>query len=151
MRVMRIVLGTLALATPLGGSAQALSGAWDVTWAQAVRFERDGSMEIQRWAEAGLVLQQEGDRITGTWTENVLEEVRWTVEGTLSGGLLTLRSTGHDSENGDLEIVEERLWRAQVSGDTLEGETRMVIRGRPDVVRWRPWSARRLPNPGETR
>lgn len=141
------VLGAVALATPLGSVAQDVSGTWEVTWAQAVRYEGDGSLEVQRWGEALLELRQDGDGVEGTWITDILEEVRWTVQGTVSGGRLALTSTGHDSENPDLEIVEEMRWRAEVSGDALEGETRMVIRGRENVVRWRPWSAKRIEGP----
>jgi hypothetical protein len=143
----RWLAAATALAAPLAASAQAVSGTWDVTWAQAVRYERDGSMEIQRWGEALLELHQDGDRVTGSWITNILEEVRWTVEGTVSEGGLTLTSTGHDSDNPELEMVLEMRWRAEVSEDGLEGESRIVVRGREDLVRWRPWSAKRVEGP----
>jgi len=40
----------LTMGMPADVLAQDLSGDWDVRWAQAVRVNRDGSVEIQTWA-----------------------------------------------------------------------------------------------------
>lgn len=33
-----------------------IAGRWAVTWAQAVRHNRDGTLDVQKWGDATLVL-----------------------------------------------------------------------------------------------
>ena len=48
----------LTMGMPADVLAQNLSGDWDVRWAQAVRVNRDGTVEIQSWGSADLSLVQ---------------------------------------------------------------------------------------------
>jgi len=136
------LMASAFLAVPSPAHAQEVAGSWNITWAQAVRY-KDGELEIQRWGTGMLKLDVDGEHVTGTWTTSVQETVRWTVSGTFSGGRLNLVSTGHDSDNPQLAIVEEMRWRAVLGEVGLEGEMTMVIRGRDGDLRWRPWSAAR--------
>jgi len=63
----------LLIGTVADVRAQDVSGDWDVRWAQAVRVESDGSVEVQAWGDAELHLVQDADRLTGTWTTHVLD------------------------------------------------------------------------------
>ena len=130
--------GLLAPITPC--EAQDLAGTWDVEWAQAVRYE-DGELQIQRWGDAALELHLEGDQLTGSWTTNIQERVQWTVTGTFANGRLTLTAAEHDSDNAQLDMVEEMRWRGTLTDAGLEGDMTMVFRGRTGDLRWRPWSA----------
>ena len=136
-----VVVGTL-------GAQESVDGVWAVDWPRAVRYERDGTMEIQAWGEAVLTLVQEGDRVTGTWATNIIEPVEWNVEGSIVDGSLKLEAHTNNSTNPELDIVDHMLWEGTVTGGTMEGRVAIVIRGREGLRRWRPWSARRL-DPGE--
>lgn len=126
-------------------AAQDVSGHWDVTWAQAVRNERDGTMTIQKWGEATLELTQEGDRVTGTWTTRIRGVVTWKVDGMLRGGRLSLTATEHDSDDPELAAIARMRWRATLSGDHLDGEMTLSFEGAGRERRWRPWRADRAP------
>ena len=83
--------------------------------------------------------------LAGTWEVTWAQAVRYRDDemeiqrwGT---GLLELVSTGHDSDNPDLDIVEEMRWRGVLADGRLEGQMTMVLRGRGGDLRWRPWSA----------
>ena len=107
-----------------------LTGRWDVRWASAVRVNRNGPVEIQKWGEALLVFEQDGESVTGTWTTNVPETVTWRLEGTFREGRLRLGSLGHDSDNPELDIVEGLAWQATYTDDRLEGHVSLRIRAR---------------------
>jgi len=130
------------LTSPWQGQAQEVVGLWDVTWAQAVRYDGD-EMEIQRWGDATLELHGNGDEVTGTWTTSIVETVRWSLSGTWTGDLLTLTATERDSDNPELAVVEEMRWRARLTPEGLVGDMTMVLRGRARDLRWRPWNARK--------
>ena len=138
---MWVTVSLLALVTP--ASSQEIEGVWDVRWAQAVRVNADGSVEIQRWGDATLVLTREGDEVRGTWTTDVVERVEWRLAGTMDGATLTLTATENDSSNPDLAIVERLDWSASVHGDDIEGEVSMIIRGRSRPPARRPFTAQR--------
>lgn len=123
--------------------AQDVTGAWDVRWAQAVRVNGDGSVEIQKWGDAELVLEQDGSRVTGSWTTDVLERVQWRLSGTIQNGRLRLEATDHDSTNEELAIVERIDWEATVRQDGIEGHVFLVIRGRQRAPGRRPFAATR--------
>lgn len=134
----------LALAAaPVPMVAQDASGTWRVRWAQAVRTHADGSMEIQRWGDAELVIEQDGPQLVGSWTTNVLEPVTWSFEGTVEEGRLRLTSTGHDSTNPELAIVERMTWSGEVDGGNLTGTVSMHFRGRERAPSPRPFTAER--------
>ncbi len=107
-----------------------LVGEWDVRWASAIRNNTDGSVEVQKWGDALMVFEQVGDSVTGSWTTTILERVTWTFQGTFRDGHLRLGSIGHDSENSELDIVEEIVWDARRTGERLDGYVAMRIRGR---------------------
>ena len=141
---------SIAVGAPTPAATQGVSGAWDVTWAQAVRNNRDGSMEVQRWGDAALVLRQDGDQVSGQWAVQVSGRVTWTVQGTLAGDRLTLTASEHDSDDPQLAQVLEMRWRGRVSGDRLEGEMALVFRGADRPRAWRPWRAVRAEAGGGT-
>ena len=150
--VMVVCLGLAPLLmTQTGVSAQdSVGGSWEVDWPRAVRYERDGSMEIQAWGTAVLTLEQVGDRVTGTWATDIIEPVNWYVGGTFSDGRLHLEASTHDSSNPELEIVDRMIWEASVKGQELEGRLTLVIKGREERRRWRPWSGKRVELEGPT-
>lgn len=133
----------LAALPPRRAAAQDVSGTWDVTWAQAVRINRDGSVEIQKWGPATLVLHQEGDAVTGTWTTRAAGVVTWKVEGTLRDGRLELSARENDSDDPELAVVSRLRWRAEVEGGHLEGKMTLELRGSDRARPWRPWRAER--------
>ena len=81
------------LATPRGAAAQsaALSGAWAVTFDQAIRTEGTRVVEVQRRGTAELRLEQRGDSITGTWTRDDLGVAR-PLSGNVEGETFSLTS-----------------------------------------------------------
>lgn len=135
---------TLVL-VPAPALTQDVSGDWEVRWAQAIRVNGDGTVEIQRWGDATLTLRQDGARVTGTWTTNVLEEVNWPVAGRLEGDRLTLRATENDSSNPELDVVEELAWEGTVSPDRIEGTVAMSFNGMSRPPGERPFTAIRAP------
>lgn len=130
-------------ATPVQAIAQEVSGTWQARWAQAVRTHADGSMEIQRWGDAQLVIEQHGSQLSGTWTINVQERVTWTFEGTLEEGRIRLSSTGHDSTNPELAIVDRMTWSGAMEAGELSGTVSMHFRGRERPPAARPFTAER--------
>jgi hypothetical protein len=134
----------LALA-PAPALAQDVSGDWEVRWAQAIRVNGDGTVEVQGWGDAALTLSQDGALVTGTWTTNVLEEVSWPVSGTLEGDRLTLRATENDSANPELDVVEQLVWEGTVSPDRIEGTVAMSFKGMNRPPGERPFTAVRAP------
>jgi len=142
---------SVAFTAPGDAATQDVSGAWGVTWAQAVRNNPDGSMEIQRWGDAELVLGQDGDQVSGRWTTQVSGRVTWTVRGTLAGDRLTLTASEHDSDDPQLAQVLEMRWRGRLAGDRLEGEMTLVFRGADRPRPWRPWRAVRAEPGGGAR
>ena len=140
-----LLIGALLASAPAPGKAQDVSGDWDVRWAQAIRVNTDGTVEIQAWGDAELSLRQEGTRLTGTWTTNVLEEVHWPVTGTLEGERLTLRATENDSDNPELDVVEQLAWEGTVTADGLEGTVAMSFRNMRRPPAARPFTATRRP------
>ncbi|NNF27185.1 MAG: hypothetical protein HKN73_08200 [Gemmatimonadetes bacterium] len=147
-----VVLGFVSVLTvPTGaGGQESLDGVWAVDWPQAVRYESDGSMEIQAWGEAVLTLEQVGDRVAGTWATDIIEPVEWYVEGSYTDGQLRLEARTHNSSNPEFDIVDHMIWDATMVGAELEGRVAIVIRGREGIRRWRPWTGRRL-LPGDPR
>jgi hypothetical protein len=137
-----VAFGALA---PGGVSGQDVSGTWDVRWAQGVRVNRDGSVEIQRWGDAELVLSQQGDRVTGRWTTHIVETINWSVSGTLQSGRLRLEATEHDSENPELEMVELIEWDGTLDGDRIEGHVSLTFREMRREPGARPFTATRTP------
>ena len=132
--------------TATEAEAQDLNGEWDVRWAQAVRVNADGTVEVQRWGDASLALQHSGEQVTGTWTTEVRERVTWAVTGTVRDGRLLLVATEHDSANDELAVVERITWQAEVKDDRLEGHVMLVIRGRQREPGRRPFTAARSEN-----
>lgn len=126
------LLALLAL-LPVRGLAQAsdapLAGRWSVTWAQAVRVNPDGSLEIQRWGDAELILHVEGERVTGEWITSLRDRVTWRVEGSWEDGRLHLTATEHDSDNPELAAVESMEWEARVEAGRMEGTVWLHFRG----------------------
>jgi len=100
-------------------------------------------MEIQKWGHALLVLRQEGERVSGTWTTDVVGRVTWQVEGTLRDGRISLSASEHDSTDPQLAQVQEMRWRGTLAGNGLEGEMTLLFRGADRARGWRPWRARR--------
>lgn len=139
--LLHAALFSLAVTGALG--AQEAAGAWRVDWAQAVRNNRDGTLEIQKWGGAELQLTREGDAVRGTWTTHVAGDVRWTVHGTVRAGRLTLEATENDSTDPQLAAVERMRWRGTISGDRIEGEMTLIFRGAARDRPWRPWRAKR--------
>lgn len=137
-------VGFAALAAN-GAAAQDVSGTWDVRWAQGVRVNRDGTVEIQRWGDAELVLSQQGDRVTGRWTTRIQETVNWSVSGTLRSGHLRLEATEHDSENPELEMVELIEWDGALTDDRIEGHVSLTFRRMRREPGARPFTATRTP------
>lgn len=143
------VLALLALACPFPTLAQGTSsvsdieGRWDVRWAQAIRNNADGTVEIQRWGDAILDLSATADGVEGSWTTEVIERVVWTVSGTWVDGVLRLEGTENDSANPELDIVERITLSARLSSGELEGEVRLHIRGRDRAPSARPFSGER--------
>jgi hypothetical protein len=132
-------LALLVVSSPVADTVD-VTGAWTVRWAQAVRVNADLSVEIQGWGVADLVLDQQGDRVRGTWTTEVVERVTWTVEGSIEGDRLELRSVESDSDNSELAMAESITWRATVSGEQMEGIVLLGIRGRDRPPAERPFS-----------
>lgn len=133
------------LAIPSSSLAQDVTGVWDVRWAQAVRINRDGSVEIQRWGDAELALTRDGTAVSGTWTTHVAETVTWTVAGTVEGDRILLEATENDSDNPELEIVERLVWRGTIAPNAIEGTVEMSFKGMDRVPGARPFTATRRP------
>ena len=131
-----------AFAAPSG--AQDVSGSWDVTWAQAVRYNRDGTSDVQRWGKARLVLAQEGDSVRGHWRADA-GGVTWQVTGVVGDGVLRLAATERASADPELAMVERMEWEATVEGGQLRGDVWMVIPRLGREPRKRPWSGVRSP------
>ena len=129
--------------TAVESSRLDLAGLWEVRWAQAIRNNRDGTVDIQRWGDAILDLSVEGESVTGTWTTEVVERVVWQVAGSYDGTALRLEGTEHDSANEELSIVDRISFRAALDGQELEGVVRVHIRGRDREPADRPFSGRR--------
>lgn len=126
------------------GTDSSVEGRWEVRWAQAVRNNGDGSMEVQRWGDATLELSVDGARVEGVWVTDVLERVVWTVEGTVDGATVRLEGTENDSSNPELDIVDRITITATVAGDEIEGTVRLHIRGRDRPPGARPFSGSRV-------
>ena len=141
--IRNLVAAALLFAAP--AAAQDVSGTWDVTWAQAVRNNADGSMDVQKWGEATLVLVQKGERVTGTWTTRVPGVVKWAAEGTFKDGWITLTATSHDSKDPEIAAITRIRWRGAFKGDRLEGEMSLDFRGSDRERPWRPWRAKLRP------
>lgn len=131
----------LLIGTVADVRAQDVSGDWDVRWAQAVRVESDGSVEVQAWGDAELHLVQDADRLTGTWTTHVRETVRWTFEGTIQDGRFSLESAGHDSHNPELVVVEGVHWEGALVDGRLDGYVAMRFQGMRREPARHPFSA----------
>lgn len=140
-------LSVLALALVVPGlRGQDATGAWEVTWAQAVRTGPEGATEIRKWGKALLLLRQEGDSLRGTWRADVAD-VTWQVSGDMDGTLLRLRATRHDSDDPQLAAVESMNWEGQVLGDRVEGSMWLVLRERARPPHRRPWRGERAGGP----
>ena len=145
LRAMTAVLVALSVCGP--AAAQEVNGTWKVTWAQGIRVERDGSVEVERWGEATLDLRQQGDSVTGSWTRTIPGEgvARWRVEGTLRDGLLRLagRDGSGDSEATRSQVaqIESLGWEGRLEGDRLAGEMWLVVTDVPRPGARRPWHA----------
>ena len=133
----------LMLATPAGITAQDVSGDWDVRWAQAVRVSRGGAVEIQAWGDADLTLVQDGEHLAGTWTTHVRETVTRTFRCTVYDGRFSLESTGHDSDNPELAVVEGVHWEGKLVDGHPEGYVAMRFSGMHREPARRPFSAER--------
>ncbi|MCH7992558.1 MAG: hypothetical protein IIC35_09100 [Gemmatimonadetes bacterium] len=131
----------LTMGMPADVLAQNLSGDWDVRWAQAVRVNRDGTVEIQSWGSADLSLVQDGTRLTGTWTTHVGETVTWMFTGTAHDGRFSLKSTGHDSDNPELAVVVGVRWEGAWADGHIEGHVAMRFEGMRREPARRPFSA----------
>ncbi|MEM7416737.1 MAG: hypothetical protein AAF389_14625 [Gemmatimonadota bacterium] len=148
-RAGRFVVLALALGAPLPALSQApapeteIEGRWDVRWAQGIRNNADGSIEIQRWGDAVLDLTVADGLVEGSWTTDVLERVVWAVSGQWQDGQLRLEGTENDSGNPELDIVERMTLSARLIDGALEGEVRLHIRGRDRIPGARPFTGQR--------
>jgi len=142
-----MVVAALALGAPC--AAQDVSGIWGVTWAQGIRVQRDGSVEVESWGEATLDLQQAGDRVTGTWIRRLGEQgvARWQVDGAFREGVLRLAATQSEADTdlvrAQLAQVERMEWEGRLESGRLGGEMRVVLRDAPRLNAARPWRAER--------
>lgn len=135
----------LVAATP---AAQGVVGTWKATFAQAVRVNTDGRVEVQKWGAATLALRQSGDSLLGTWTTNVAGEVTWSVHGTLRDGRLRLEATARQAArapmSAQLAQVESMHWDGTVQGGRIQGEMWLVfVRSARAPVKT-PWRAERV-------
>ncbi len=128
-----------------GANAQDIDGSWQVRWAQAVRTHADGSMEIQRWGDAELVLSSDGDSVFGYWKTNIQEPVQWELSGQLENGGFRLVGTEHDSTNPELDVVERIEIRGSVEGGTISGTVELRFEGRTRPPSPRPFRGSRAP------
>lgn len=148
-----LVLGLLSGLVKTEARAQGgpVSGTWEARWASGIRTERDGSITVQREAEATLVLEAVGDSLVGRWSFELpgLGTSTWYVHGRAGDGVLRLRATEADIERpppaaqGALVLHE---WTGRVRGGRIEGEHWLTLRlpdGRERRSGPRPWSARR--------
>jgi hypothetical protein len=133
---------TAAAQTP-GNTDALFEGVWQARWAQAVRTQADGSFEVQRWGEGELEIRAVADGVEARWTTEVVERVTWSLVGSPGSDRLVLRSTGHDSDNAELDVVERLEMHLLLAGDHLEGELRMHFRGRSRPPSPRPITAKR--------
>ena len=147
-RTSGFVLAALVVASPC--RAQDVSAAWKVTWAQGIRIQPDGAVEVESWGEAVLDLLQEGDRVSGTWVRplGALGVARWHVEGSLLDGLLRLTATEAEADTeavrAQLAQVERLEWEGRLEDDRLAGEMWVILREAPSRVNQpRPWRAER--------
>ena len=139
MRCLALILTAWATAASVPATAQDLSGSWEVTWAQAVRYNRDGTSEVQRWGKARLTLTQAGDSVRGHWRADA-GGVTWQVAGRVRDGVLRLSATERDSDDPELAMVERMEWEAMVEKDELRGSVWMVIPRLGREPRKRPWA-----------
>lgn len=146
MRALAVVaLAAAALpAWTARANAQEPAGRWDVTWAQAVRRDRDGSVEIQRWGEARLVLERDANALSGTWFSDP-GGVTWQITGTVDGNRIRLQATEHDSDDPQLAVAESMNWEGTLDGDRMEGTTWIVLLRPTGETARRPWRAERAP------
>jgi len=136
---MRLVMVLAAALAAVGeATAQDVAGTWEVTWAQAVRVNGDGSVEFLRWGEAVLTLAREGERVTGTWVGPL---ATWKVEGSFSAGSVTLSAHEHDSSDPQMAAIERFRWSGRLDGDRLEGQMWIDLRDRDREPPARPWRA----------
>jgi hypothetical protein len=138
-----VALVLAALLTPRAAPAQGATSGWEVRFAQSVRTNQDGSMDILRWGEATLALRQAGDSIEGSWTTRIGNPVTWHVSGSMRGDTVAFQATATDSDDPELRQIERIVWEAVVPGDLLEGRMAYHFRGMRRAPSWRPFSGRR--------
>lgn len=139
-------LGLVALSlAPLSAQtrAEGPEGRWLARWAQAVRTLPGDSVEIQRWGNGELVLEVDGEVVTGVWTTDVAGRVNWMLDGTYRDGVLLLHATHNDATRTELDVVERLEIRGTADGDSLEGSILLETRGRKRGPVPRPLTARR--------
>jgi len=146
-RTLCVVVAALTITAPC--AAQDLTGAWKVTWAQGIRVQRDGAVEVESWGDAVLDLRQDGDLVTGTWIRPLgeLGVARWRVDGSFRDGVLRLvaRDAEADSDvvRAQLAQVDRLEWEGRLEGDRLGGEMHVVLRDAPRLNAARPWRGER--------
>ena len=131
-----------------------LSGTWTVTFASNVRVESDGSVVVLGRTTAILVVQRQGDSLSGSWTAEAGPNAGVTrqVFGRANGSRFAARTETfriHGRRNGEPAAWDLWLeWEGTVDGDSIVGTMARVLSKGPrrlDV----PWSARRArPGPG---
>lgn len=154
-RVVSLMVLSSALVAQEPGTADPgvadVSGTWRVIQACSVRRNPDGSMEVARWCDARLTLEQRGDSLSGTWER----ETEWGpmiqhVTGRIRpDGVLTLERESTDypaeapaSQTAEAAGIQSVVYTARVTqGRLVNGIQRMTFRGRGVVDR--PWSAER--------
>ncbi|MGI9627106.1 MAG: hypothetical protein ACR2QM_09735 [Longimicrobiales bacterium] len=117
-----------------------VGGVWSVRWASGVRSYPDGRFEVQRWGEATLALEVDGERVEGTWTHHLSESVTWTVAGSFVGGTLRLEAIGNDSSNPELDLIESIVWLGRIEEGEIKGTVSMKLKGRDKTPAARPFS-----------
>lgn len=149
-----LVLATLAgLATPEAGAQEdPVTGTWEARWASGIRTERDGSITVQREADATLVLEAAGDSLVGRWSFELpgLGASTWYVHGRAGDGRLRLVATEADIERpppASQGAIVRQEWTGRLRGERVEGEHWLTL-GLPDGRELRsgprPWNARRV-------
>jgi hypothetical protein len=139
-----LLLGAFLVVSPWALVAQdtSIAGDWDMTWANATRREKDGSITVQKESPAHLVIEQEGTTLKAVWEPEKVPE-KWTLEGEIEGNRVFFRSVNREAPAEMLEAtkdVEGLEMEGRIEDGRLSGVMRILIIGH-DEPHDKPWSA----------
>lgn len=137
---MKTSVALLLLCLAWSAPEASYDGQWEARFPAAAQRRPDGSVESTRWTTADLILTQEGQRVTGTWSPRVgAQSFHWVVSGIVDGDRIRLTATRLEAPSE----IKERLSRIKAifwDATLVDGEIRGTM--------WREWigsEAEKLP------